>query len=253
MSNNRPSQPKNTDNSDSGPKYYDNNYKPKYPWGIDPYYNPNGAGSALYDNKIPEKGEWISDPYIWDKVEENDSKEKEITPSGKLQVDVDFRCEYDSNGNPTLLVPNAAKARTKQDYIRVEYDQTASHIHHAPDLGISLPANFDMTKYNNLDRAGKIAYAKEILPQEIIIAYQNEIAKSMSPLFGTKKTISVAGFAGKHKQNTELTIQQTNVPDSTILSIIREDGLHISSFSLDDDAVRKLVNDGFWVLKNRNL
>jgi len=161
MSTNPPRQPKNTDNS--GPKYQNHNYKPRYPWGIDPYSNSGGAGSALSANEIPEKDEWISDPYIWDKVEENDSEEKEITAPGKLQVDVDFRYEYDSNGNPTLLVPNTAKARTKRDYTRVEYEQTASHIHHAPDLGISLPANFDMAKYNKLDRAGKIAYAKENL------------------------------------------------------------------------------------------
>ena len=144
LSNNKPSQPKNTDNS--GPKYSNYNFKPKYPWRIDPYFNPDGAGSALSANEIPEKGEWISDPYMWDRVEENDSEEKEITAPGKLQVDVDFRYEYDSNGNPTLLVPNAAKDRTNRDYIRVEFDQTASHIHHAPDLGISLPANFCMSK-----------------------------------------------------------------------------------------------------------
>jgi len=61
------------------------------------------------------------------------------------------------------------------------------------------------------------------------------------------------GFAGKYKQNTELTIQQTNRPNKTILGIIREDGLHISSYSLNDTALRKLTKDGFWVLKNRNL
>ena len=150
-------------------------------------------------------------------------------------------------------MPNPSKARTKRDYTRVEYDQTASHIHHAPELGVSLPPNFDMNTYKKLDRAGKIAYAKKNLPRGTIIAYQNEIGKSMSPLFGPKNTTTVPGFAGKHKQNTELTIQQTNIPNSSILSIVREDGLHISSYSLDDNAVRKLVNDGFWVLKNRNL
>lgn len=51
-----------------------------------------------------------------------------------------------------------------------------------------------MTKYNNLDRVGKIVYAKENLPRETIIAYQNELAKSMSPLFETKKTMLVPEF-----------------------------------------------------------
>ena len=75
----------------------------------------------------------------------------------------------------------------------------------------------------------------------------------MSPLFGPKEMFSVPGFAGKYKQNTELTIQQTNTPNKTILSIIREDGLHISSYSINDIALLQLTKDNFWVLKNRNL
>ena len=67
----------------------------------------------------------------------------------------------------------------------------------------------------------KIDYGKQNLPRETIINYQNEIGKSMSPLFGPKDTFSVPGFAGKYKQNTELTIQQTDTPNNTILSIIR--------------------------------
>lgn len=75
----------------------------------------------------------------------------------------------------------------------------------------------------------------------------------MSPFFGPKKTFSVLGFARKYKQNTELTIQQRDTPNNTILSIIREDGLHISSYSIDDIALRQLTKDNFWVFKNRNL
>ena len=170
-----------------------------------------------------------------------------------MEADIDFQYEYDSNGNPTLLVPNPGKVRTKRNYNRVEFEQTASHIHHAPDFNIPLPSDFDMSHYMNLDRAGRIDYAKQKLSREIIISYQNEIGKSMSPLFGRKKTFSVPGFAGKYKQNTELTIQQTDTPNNTIISIIREDGLHISSYSIDDRALRQLTKDNFWVLKNRNL
>ena len=105
----------------------------------------------------------------------------------------------------------------------------------------------------SLNRADRINYAKQKLSREAIIRYQNEIGKSMSPRFGPKKTFAVPGFAGKFKQNTELTIQPTNTPNKTILSIVQEDGLHISSYYLDDEAVRKLTEDNFWVLKNRNL
>jgi len=75
----------------------------------------------------------------------------------------------------------------------------------------------------------------------------------MSPRFGPRETFPVPGFAGKFKRNTELIIQQTNIPDRTNLSIIREDGLHISSYPLDDDAVRELIKNNFWVLKDRNI
>ena len=250
----RPNNPENSANTRS----QNYNPKPKYPWGIDPSHNPGGgSGSALPTNQIPENGEWVSDGHVWDKAQENDSsiseEEEKIKPPVKLEANIDFQSEYDSNGNPTLLVPNPGKARTKRDYIRVEFEQTASHMHHAQDFNIPLPSDFNMSHYMSLDRAGRIDYAKQKLSQETIINYQNEIGKSMSPLFGPKETFSVPGSAGKYKQNTELTIQQTNTPNKTILSIIREDGLHISSYSINDRALRQLTKDNFWVLKNRNL
>ena len=255
-----PDNPGNIGSSNSGSSSSQNyDPKPKYPWGIDPSYNPgggSGGGSALPANKIPDNDEWIDDPHVWDKIQDKDSttseEEENIKKDAKWEDNIDFSYESDSNGNPTLLVPNAAKARTKRDYNRVYFDQSASHMHHSPDFDISLPADFDMNKYKSLDRAGRIAYAKEKLPRETIINYQNEIAKSMSPLFGTKKTLSVPGFAGKDKRNTELTIQQKDIPDKNIISIIREDGTHISSFSLNEKGIRKLAADDFWVLKKRN-
>ena len=113
---------------------------------------------------------------------------------------------------------------------------------------------YEVLKFKKLDwtvfdldstNLGRIDYAKQKLSRETIINYQNEIGKSMSPLFGPKETFSVPGFAGKYKQNTELTIQQTNRPNKTILSIIREDGLHISSYSINDRALLQLTGPRF--------
>jgi hypothetical protein len=70
-----------------------------------------------------------------------------------LEINIDFQYEYDSNGNPTSSVPNPSKARTKRNYHRVEFDQTASHMHHAADLNIPLPSDFEMAHYMNLDKA----------------------------------------------------------------------------------------------------
>jgi hypothetical protein len=38
-----------------------------------------------------------------------------------------------------------------------------------------------------------------------------------------------------------------------ILGIIREDGTHISSFSITDDKLKTIANNDFRVLKDRNL
>lgn len=170
-----------------------------------------------------------------------------------MKSDIDFQYQYDSNGNPTLLIPNTGRLRKKRTHTKVEFDQTAVHIHHAPDFGISLPAKFDMNKYLSLDRAGRLDYANKSLPRETIINYQNEIGKSLCSIFNIGgKTILVPGFAGKQKIGTELTIEQK--PNGrNMLGIIREDGTHISSYSLEFPELEKLLKNDFWVLRDRNL
>ena len=84
-------------------------------------------------------------------------------------------------------------------------------MHDAPDLVVQLPANFYIDTYRSFDRVGRLEYAKQNLPRETIISYQNEIAKSMSPIFGTKKPQFVSSFAGKYKQSSELTIEPSKI------------------------------------------
>jgi hypothetical protein len=107
-----------------------------------------------------------------------------------------------------------------------------------------------MAKYKRLDRAGKIEYAKQNLPREIIINYENKIGKSMCPAFG-ERLRSVPGQSGVRKREVELTIQSIG-PDTHILSIVREDGMNVSSFIVDDYKLIKIVKDDFWVLKDRD-
>ena len=144
-------------NPDNSANTRSNNYypKPRYPWGIDPSYNPaynpgGGSSSRYLITKFQKmmNGLVINMSGIKRKRTCSTSEEdKKIQPPGKLQVDLDFPYEYDDNGNPTLLVPNIGRARRKRPYTKVEFDQTASHMHHAPDLGIVLPQDFDMAKY----------------------------------------------------------------------------------------------------------
>jgi len=252
------------DTKNSGSQTYDP--KPKYPWGADPSYrSPAGGGgsgsssssnSKLDANKFSNSDEWVDDGYVWDKGQEKDGEEEygeeNNEAPGKLQADIDFEYKYDSNGNPTLLIPNVGRFRQRRPFTRVEYDQTASHIHHAPDFNIALPANFDMKKYIRMSRADRIAYANQMLTRETIINYQNEIGKSMCPIFGPlENTFSVPGFAGKNKIGTELTFRKG--PDRTMMSIIREDGVHISSFPLKESKLQEIARDNFWVLKDRDI
>jgi hypothetical protein len=245
------------------------NERPKLLWGVDPSYRApiggggsgNDVGSSGKDNteekyKIPDQSEWISDNSIWDSVQETDSsvlEQKEDKAPDKLKVDIDFPYQYDSNQNPTLLIPNTGRLREKRPYTNVEYDQTAAHMHHASDFDIKLTLDFNMAKYERLDRTGRLDYVNQKLPQETVINYQNAIGQSMCPLFNIPgKTTSVPGFAGKHKIGTELSIQQS--PNGiNMLSIILEDGTHISSFSITNDQLKRIINNDFWVLRDRNL
>ena len=102
-----------------------------------------------------------------------------------------------------MLVPNNARNRPKRTFFKVEFDQTSTHLHHSEELGILLPKDFNMEQYLAADRKGRIEYAKQHVSRETIIKYQNSIIKAM--LQGDPTP--VPGFAGKFKQNTELTIQ----------------------------------------------
>ena len=127
-------------------------------------------------------------------------------------------------------------------------------MHHVDEFGIQLPENFDMSKYNALPtKFDKIQYAKQHVPPEIIISYQNAMGLAMKPIFGTgTKTHAVRGFAGKHKANVGLVIQSIPGADKYYLSIINDRGIHVSSYSISETKLRQLIDKNFWVLTQRN-
>lgn len=234
---------------------------PRFPWGADPRNGRSDSCEASDPHKLSAARDWISDPAAW----EDDERDH------PLGVPVDFPYKLNDKNEPTLLVPNLGKTIFDEgvaNYIRVEFEQTATHIHHAPEHGISLPDNFDMAYYLNLDRSGKIAYAKKMLPRSTIISYQNEIAKRLTPVFNPN-TYSREGIAGRQKVPTQLIIEkprdlyplagqqiQTPLPTSNkdiMLAIITKDGLHVSSYSITQVRLDRLEADNFWVLKNQNI
>ena len=123
-------------------------------------------------------------------------------------------------------------------------------MHHAPEFGIQLPEDFDMAKYMALPtKFDKIQYPKQHVPPEIIISYQNAIGLAMQPIFGTgAKTHPIRGFAGKHKVNVGLVIQSISGTENYYLSIINDRGIHVSSYSISQKKLRKIIKNNFWIL-----
>ena len=233
---------------------------PRFPWGADPRYGRSGSCEASGPHKLSAAKDWISDPAAWEDNERDHP----------LGVPVDFSYKLDDKNELTLLVPNLGKTKFEGvgNAIRVEFEQTATHIHHAPEFGISLPDNFDMAYYLDLGRSGKIAYAKKMLPRSTIISYQNEIAKRLTPVFNPN-TYSREGIAGRQKVPTQLIIEkprdlyplpgqqiQTPLPSGKkdiMIGIITKDGLHVSSYPITQTRLDRLEADKYWVLKNQNI
>jgi hypothetical protein len=57
----------------------------------------------------------------------------------------------------------------------------------------------------------------------------------------------------KYKKNSELIIQSTNNSNKYILNVVREDGSHISSYSITRIRLEKIAKDGFWIWQNSTL
>ena len=227
---------------------------PKIPGGEGPRGN-SGTFGALGKNKIPSEEDWNIDEWLEEGSDHCHDFEEPVE-SDPLPVPVSFEHVRDSNGNPTLLVPNIDPTRTMRGrtFNGIEYDQTASHLHHVPDFGIQLPPGFDMAKYNALPtKADKIQYAKQHVPPETIIAYQNAIGVSMTPVFGTgAKTYGIRGFAGKNRVNVSLVIQSIPNTNNHYLSIVNDKGTHISSYSINEKKLKKIIANDFWILPNKN-
>src|SRR6056300_107 len=234
-------------------RFQDYHPSPKLPSGGGPSRN-SASLEALKNNEVPDKKDWNVNEWSEDNGQCNDF-EKYIE-SEELPVPVNFEYEKDSNGNPSLLIPNMDSTHNTKGraFNRIEYDQAASHLHHANEFGIQLSQDFDMSKYNALPtKFDKIQYAKQHVSPEIIISYQNAMGLAMKPIFGTEaKTHAVRGFAGKHKVNVGLVIQSIPGTDKYYLSIINDRGIHVSSYSLSETKLRQLIKNDFWVLTKRN-
>jgi hypothetical protein len=133
-----------------------------------------------------------------------------------------------------LLIPdNNPFLKDKDKFIKVDHGQTKTHLHHANDLGINLPDNFNRNDSAKLDREGRIEYADKHVPRETIIEYQNEIGKAMT----VDDPTDVDGFVGKYKKDADFKISNKK----RLISVVSERGKHIST----PKKLRRIVKDGF--------
>ena len=160
----------------------------------------------------------------------------------------------DSNGNPILFVlnPDSTRDLKKRKYNKVDYDQTASHLHHSDVFNIKLPEDFNMEKYKSLSKKDRIASAKQHVPRETIIRYQNFLGRAIDiKPRSSNNNPAVRGFAGKHKSDISLIIKSIPDTNNFYFSIINDKNTHITSFSIPYSRLRVIAKDDFHVLKDK--
>ena len=87
----------------------------------------------------------------------------------------------DKNKEPVIIIPNRKKnSPLKIEYFKITFDQTAAYVHYMRELDMKLPNNFEVDKYLKLDKQSRIKYAKEIIPRNKLIQYQNRLAEEIS-------------------------------------------------------------------------
>lgn len=154
-----------------------------------------------------------------------------------------------------LEVPNPpeARKRTGQKYSIIDHEQTLTHIHHASELGITLPANFDVELYKSKNREERIQYAKDFLSIETITRYKYTLAKGLIDIGLPGTFISTGGEDGKFHELCEIRLQQINKREFKLSTIGRRDGIHRTSFVITAKKAKKLATDNppFWVLRDQ--
>jgi len=210
-----------------------------------------GSGNDNFDDSGPSSQKQNLDeicsehPSFYSDKKKSD-EQCELEEEVKSEVKIDFDFVSDQKGDPILLIPdNNSLLADKDRFIKVDHEQTKTHLHHAEDLGINLPDDFDMNHYENLDREGRIDYANQNVPCETIIECQNEIGKVLTE----NNPTHVDGFIGKYKKDADFKINT----QKKIISVVSEQGQHISTYSVTPNKLRRIVKDGFWIWKNRNI
>ena len=104
-----------------------------------------------------------------------------------------------------------------------------------------------------MSKLERIRYAKENVPRGTIISLQNAFAMAISSKNEPGlTTLAVRGFAGKRKANVGIVIQTIPNSNNHYISVIKDDGKHISSYVVKPKKLSKIMDDDFWVWKDHN-
>lgn len=85
-----------------------------------------------------------------------------------------------------------------------------------------------------------------------MIKYQNEIGNVMVG----RSSIELPGFAGQRHTNVTLKFKTEmstkGETGRTIMSVVNDKGIHVSSYPISNRKYRKIIKDGFWIWQDRN-
>ena len=72
----------------------------------------------------------------------------------------------------------------------------------------------------------------------------------MSPRLG-RNTVPVRGFAGTRKTNVGLVFQEIPNSGKTMMTMIKDNGVHSTTYPVTQTQLKKIIKNDFWVLPNR--
>lgn len=223
------------------------------------------SNEPLDRNQLSLKSDWKSEIEDWEKEEKDEEALAdtcgEDESSNRLGVVMDFPHENDKNGNPNFLVRFFDKALDRERIGVVNFDQSCTHLQHAGELGVRMPAFFEdpATKkaYINMSKPERLAYARKNIPVEYIIEYQNAIGNAMVGHFGVV-TRNFRGMAGKNKVDITV-IAQTFMDKgnkSVKVTVIRDNDNHVTTYPMRKDKFIELNDpmknpEGFWLFRDK--
>ena len=220
------------------------------PGGGKPGGGPDQNGPDINRKIKLEKSDPIVDADVWDSIQRGSSRREKKRKKLKSLINPKFTFdEFINSGHKNIIVEVDSQVEEilRRKHIRINDEQTLTHLHHLKDLNVPVPKDFNMSKYRKLDRQAKIEYGKNKLPIETRIMFQNKLGEAVSG-----KVKAYRGFTGIRKKPTPIIVKALK-GGYKLISLIGDDGTHLTSYVLSKERYEILVKDNFWLLKRQNI